>query len=81
MVEVKNIIIAAIIGVVFTGFAYAMDKRIDQRVETAINASEQRSLESDIEFYLIKEQTTGLSAEDRINMQIKERQLQKLRAQ
>ena len=78
---VREIIIGAVATIVLTGFAYAMDQRIDQRVETAINASEQRSLESDIEFYLIKEQTTGLSAEDRINMQIKERQLQKLRAQ
>jgi len=78
---VREIIIGAVATIVLTGFAYAMDQRIDQRVETAINASEQRRLESDIQFFIIKDETVGLTNEDRINMQIKERQLQKLRAQ
>ena len=78
---VKEIIYGAVATIVLTGFAYAMDQRIDQRVEAAINASEQRRLENDINFYIIKDETVGLTNEDRINRQIKERQLQKLRAQ
>ena len=78
---VREIIYGAVATIVLTGFAYAMDQRIDERVQAAINASEERRLESDITFYLIKEETVGLTGEDRINMQIKERQLQKLRAQ
>jgi uncharacterized protein YpmB len=78
---VKEIIYTAVATIVLTGFAYAMDQRIDQRVEAAINASEQRRLENQINFYLIKEETAGLTGEDRINQSIIERQLQKLRAQ
>lgn len=78
---VKEIIYGAIGTIVLTGFAYAMDQRIDERVETAINASEERRLESQLNFYDIKQETAGLSGEDRINQQIIERQLQKLRAQ
>ena len=33
---VKEIIYGAIGTIVFTGFAYAMDQRIDERVQTAI---------------------------------------------
>jgi len=77
---VKEIIYGAVASIVLTGFAYAMDQRIDQRVQAAINASEERRLESQLNFYDIKEETAGLSGEDRINQQIIERQLQKLRA-
>ncbi len=38
---VKEIIYGAIGTIVLTGFAYAMDQRIDERVQTAINASEE----------------------------------------
>ena len=77
---VREIIYGAVATVVLSGFAYAMDQRIDQRVQQAIDASNEQRIENDIEFYIIKENTVGLSAEDRINMQIKERQLQKLRS-
>ena len=78
---VKEIIYGAVASIVLTGFAYAMDQRIDQRVQAAINASEERRLESQLNFYIIKDETAGLTGEDRINQQIIERQLQKLRAQ
>ena len=77
---VKEIIYGAVATIVLTGFAYAMDQRIDQRVQQAIDASNEQRLESDIQFYIIKDETVGLTNEDRINMQIKERQLQKLRS-
>jgi hypothetical protein len=68
-------------AVVITGLAYAGDQRIDQRVQAAIKESNAERLEQEIEFYIIKQETAGLSSEDRINMQIKERQLLKLRGQ
>jgi len=77
---VKEIIYGAVATSIFNGFAYAMDQRIDQRVQQAIDASNEQRLESDIQFYIIKDETVGLTNEDRINMQIKERQLQKLRS-
>jgi hypothetical protein len=78
----KDMLIKSLWPVVFatvvTGLAYAGDQRIDQRVSEAIRQSNMDRLEQEIEFYIIKKETAGLSGEDRINMEIKERQLKKL---
>ena len=81
MIDIKKLLYALIFSVVIAGLSYAADQRIDMRVQQAINASEERSLERQIQFYIIKKNMPGgLSTEDKINKEILERQLKDLKA-
>ena len=73
------VIYATIMAIAFSGLAYAMDQRIDNRVAVAIDEFKVQDIEQKIEFYIIKKEMTGLSGEDRINKQILERQLDSIR--
>lgn len=80
MTVMKDILYGVVITIALTGFAYAMDKRVDERIQAAIDESNAQNIEQRIQFYIIKNETAGLTGEDRINMQILERQLKELRA-
>lgn len=90
MVDIKKIIYALVIGIVVTGFGFAADQRIDQRVNEQVKLlrqevnntlkdSQKADINRQIQFYLIKEQTTGLSVEDKINKRLLEQQLNNIK--
>ena len=62
-----------------TGAVFAVDERIDQRVQVAIDANVEQTIENKLEFYVMKREMMGLSGEDKINEKILEMQLNKLR--
>ncbi|GAF72057.1 unnamed protein product [marine sediment metagenome] len=68
-------------GVVLAGLAWGMDGRIDQRISIAIDEFDVRQINRKIEFYITKEQLApqSVTADDRVNKAVLERQLQQLR--
>lgn len=75
----KQLIYGAAFAIFCTGAVFAVDERIDQRVQVAIDANVEQTIENKLEFYVMKKEMMGLSGEDKINEKILEMQLNKLR--
>ena len=73
-------IYTAIGGVMLIGFAAAMDLRIDQRVQVAIDNLEIRQINQRIEFLIMKQEMApaSITPDDRVNRAVLERQLEQL---
>ena len=69
-------------GMIFlAGAVFAMDGRIDQRVEIAIDQLEIRQINQKIEFLIMKQEMApqSVTPDDRVNRAVLERQLEQLR--
>lgn len=79
----KQLIYGALFTVVCTGLVYAMDQRVDQRIQQAIGAWQEQDVEHRIHFYLMKQELApeSVTPDDRINQEILERQLKQLRGE
>ena len=67
--------------VVLAGAVFAMDGRIDQRVEQAIDRFQIQQINNKIDFYIMKQELApqSITPDDRVNRAVLERQLKQLR--
>ena len=85
MTQIKDKITQAFfvwVGMIFlAGAVFAMDGRIDQRVEMAIDNLEVRQVNRKIEFLIMKQELApqSITPDDRVNKLILEKQLKQLR--
>ena len=79
----KELIYGSIAAIVMTGFAYAMDQRVDERVENAIDSYDERQITRDIEQIILLEETAPdlVTSRDKAERRILEKQLNQLQRQ
>jgi len=77
----KQLIYGVLFTIICTGLVYAMDQRVDQRIQHAISAWQEQDVEQKIQFYIMKEELApdAITPDDRVNKTILERQLEQLR--
>ena len=77
----RELIYGVVLTIVLSGFAYAMDQRVDERVQDAIDSYDERQITRDIEQIILLEETAPdlVTARDKAERRILEKQLQQLR--
>ena len=77
----REIIYGAVAAIVMSGFAYAMDGRVDERVKAAIDSYDQRQITRAIEQIILLEETAPdlVTPRDTADKRILEKQLEQLR--
>ncbi len=62
----------------WNGIVLAVDNRIDDRVQVAIDAFQIQNIENKLEFYYVKSEFSPLTPDDKANKKALERQLKRL---
>jgi hypothetical protein len=72
--EIKIWLLGVVGTIVMIGLAYAADGRIDSRVQEGINAFQIQTINRELDFYIIKEETSSLTSDDKIRKRILQKQ-------